>query len=205
MPRRPSYLARDFATKLALLESTRAKVEALFLQVSLARHDVEAVYAGLFIDAFTEFEALIERLFLGLFDGSLRSVTQPTSKMFTVSPRTYCRTVVFDGKNYADWLPVEDKTIPRAERFLTGGVPFTNLLPAEKQNLKNAHLLRNALAHKSDAATNRFLASITQQALLPHEKTPAGYLRTRPQGLAGPTQFEIKMNILAAVAVKLCA
>ena len=205
MPRRPTYLARDFAKKLGLLESTRAKVEALFSPGSLARHDVEAVYAGLFIAAFTEFEALIERLFLGLFDGSLRSVTQPTTKMFAVSPKAFCRAVVFEGKNYADWLPIEEKTIPRAERFLVGGVPFSNLLPAEKQSLKNAHLLRNALAHRSDAATQRFQASITQQALLPHEKTPAGYLRTKPQGSAGPTQFEIQMNILTAVARKLSA
>ena len=205
MPRRPTYLARDFSNKLGLIESTRVKVEGLLSHGPLARHDIEAVYAGLFIDAFTEFEALIEHLFLGLFDGSLRSATQPTTRLFAVKPKTSCRAVVFDGNSYADWLPVEDKAIPRAKRFLAGGIPFSSLLPIEKQDLKGAHLLRNALAHKSDAATQRFLASINQQALLTHEKTPAGFLRTRPQGPNGITQFEIKMNILTTVAIKLCA
>lgn len=205
MPRRPSYLARDFATKLLLLESTRAKVETLHSPGPLARQDVETVYAGLFIDAFTEFEALIERLFLGLFDGSLRSTTQPTTRIFTVTPKTSCRTVVFDGNNYVDWLPIDERTIKRAKRFLTGGIPFTSLLSTEKSNLKSAHLLRNALAHKSDSATKNFLKSINQQALLPHEKTPSGYLRSRPQGTTGPTQFEIKMNILDTISKKLCA
>src|SRR2546421_13103840 len=115
MPRRPTYLARDFSAKLALLEQTRAKVENLLPQGHLVHSDVEAVYAGLFIDAFTEFEALIERLFLGLFDGSLRSVTQPVARLFRVTPKAFSRAVVFDGDSYVDWLPVQDRTIPRAK------------------------------------------------------------------------------------------
>ena len=205
MPRRPSFLARDFSSKLALLEDTRSKVEGLLTQGHLNRKDVEAVYAGLFIDAFTEFEAVIERLFLGLFDGSLQSASQPATRLFRVTPKTFARSVVFDGENYADWLPVEDKTIPRAKRFLNAGIPFSNLLPPEKHALKQAHLLRNAIAHKSDAATKRFLASINQQALLPHEKTPAGYLRTLPQGATGLTQFALTMNALSVTAQKLCS
>lgn len=205
MPRRPSYLAVDFSAKLALLEQTRSKVEAIFTQGNLDRQDVEAVYSGLFIDAFTEFEALIEKLFLGLFDGSLRSASQPAIRLFRVSPNTFSRQVVFDGDNYVDWLPIEEKTILRAKRFLNAGVPFSNLTQTERQALKQAHLLRNALAHKSDAATQRFLSSINQQALLPHEKTPAGYLRTLPQGATGITQFALTMNVLSATAQKLCS
>lgn len=205
MPRRPSYLAGDFSNKLALLERTRSKVEAIFIQGNLDRQDVEAVYSGLFIDAFTEFEALIERLFLGLFDGSLRSVSQPATRRFKLRPNTFCREVVFDGKDYADWLPFDDRTIPKAKRFLNAGIPFSNLTQPEIQALKQAHLLRNALAHKSDAATKRFLSTINQQALLPHEKTPSGYLRTLPQGAAGLTQFALTMNVLSVTAKKLCA
>ncbi len=199
------YLARDFSAKLALLEQTRVKVENLLQQGHLSQSDIEAVYAGLFIDAFTEFEALVECLFLGLFDHSLRSKIQPTTPLFRVTPKSFSRAVVFDGDSYVDWLPVQDKAIPRAKRFLTGGLPFANLALAEKQDLKNAHLLRNALAHRSDAATKNFLSSINQQALLPHEKTPRGYLRSCPQGPTGPTQFGIKMNMLSVIAQKLCA
>jgi hypothetical protein len=205
MPRRPTFLAREFSAKLALLEQTRAKVEVLFPQGHLDRPEVEAVYAGLFIDGFTEFEALIERLFLGLFDGSFRSVTHPATRLFRVVPKAFSRPVVFDGDSYVDWLPVQDRTIPRAKRFLDSGIPFSSLTQPEKQDLKSAHLLRNALAHKSDAATKHFLASINQQALLPHETTPPGYLRSSPQGPNGLTQFGIKMNLLSAVAQKLCA
>lgn len=205
MPRRPSYLANDFAAKLRILDATRVKVESLLSTAQLDRTDVEAVYAGLFIDAFTSFEALIEQLFLGLFDGSLRSVTQPTKGLFKIKPSAHSREVVFAGKEYADWLPLADKTIPRANRFLQNGGPFAQISPSEKTTLKNAHYLRNALAHKSDAATQKFLASINQQALLPHEQLPAGYLRTCPQGPNTNTQFKIAIDALEAVARKLCS
>jgi hypothetical protein len=205
MPRRPLYLARDFSAKLAKLEQTRSKVEALLMQGHVDRCDVEAVYSGLFIDAFTEFEALVESLFIGLSDGSLKSKTQPVTRIFKVSPKAFTRNVIFEGKSYVDWLPMDERTIPRARRFLNGGIPFSNLTQQEKQELKDAHLLRNALAHKSDTATQRFLASINQQALLPNEKTPAGYLRTHPQGPAGLTHFAVTMNALSVTALKLCS
>jgi hypothetical protein len=204
MPRRPTYLSKEFAAKCAALEGTRIKVESLLDSQFLERPDVEAVYAGLFIDAFTEFESLIERLCLGLFDGSLRSAVQPATPLLRVKPASQSRAVLFDGDNYVDWLPLEDRAIPRAKRFLSQGGPFVNLSSAERGTLKNAHLLRNALAHKSDAATRKFLLSINQQALLPHEKTPSGYLRTIPQGGRGPTQFSLILGSLGLVAKKLC-
>lgn len=205
MAKRPGYLARDFSAKLALLEKTRSKVEHLFPQGHLDQGDVEAVYAGLFIDAFTEFEALIENLFIGIFDGSLRSSTQPATRLLRVTPRASSRDVLFDGKEFVDWLPVPDRLMPRAKRFLDSGIPFANINLTETQNLRDAHYLRNALAHKSDAATRRFLASINQQALLPHEKKPAGYLRSSPQGPGGLTQFAIKMSAFDSIAGKLCS
>jgi len=203
MPRRPSYLYKEFSSKLALLEKTRNKVEMLLQQNHLDRQEVEAVYTGLFIDAFTEFEALIERLFIGLFDGSLKSLAIPAKRRFKVRHKSFSREVVYEGQKYVDWIPY-DKTIAKAKRFLIDGVPFSILDEIEKDNIKRAHLLRNALAHKSDTATKRFLESINQQALLPHEKTPSGYLRTSPQGSLGLTQFSITINFLSVTAKKLC-
>ena len=204
MPKRPSYLARQFSIRLTILENTRAKVEILLTRGELDRNDIEAVYSGLFLDAFTEFEALTETLFLGLFDGSLKSAAQPANRLFRITPKSHARSIAFEGKAYVDWLPMEDKTIPRAKRFFDGANPFSCLSSQEKLDLKYAHLLRNALAHKSDAATKGFLATIGQQPLLPHEKSPAGYLRTLPQGPTGPTQFSIKLNSLKSIAQKLC-
>jgi hypothetical protein len=202
MPRRPTFLAREFSKTLAQLDKTRVKVEDLFTKGLLDRDDAEAVYAGLYLEAFTSFEALVERLFLGIFDGSIVSVTQPAVRKFRVTPKAQARDVVFAHKTYVDWLPVQDHLLPRARKFLDSGKPFENLTEAERKDLKDAHLLRNALAHKSDAATKGFEDTIKQLTLLQHERRPTGYLRSCPQGPGTPT---LKMNMLVAVIARLCA
>jgi hypothetical protein len=180
-------------------------MEGLLRSNHITRADIEAVYAGLFIDAFTEFEALIERLCLGLFEGSLKSSRQPATRLLRVSPPSFARDVLFEGDKYVDWLPLEDRAIPRAKRFLRDGIPFSSLDLASRQALKKAHLLRNALAHRSDAATTNFLLSIGQLTLLPHEKTPSGFLRSQPQGAGSSTQFSIALQTMQSAAMMLCA
>jgi len=66
------------------------------------------------------------------------------------------------------------------------------------------HLLRNAVAHKSDSAKSKFEASIQAIPLLPQEKTPIGFLRSKPHGVSGLTQYQIAVLDLEAIAQKLC-
>jgi hypothetical protein len=205
MPRQPFYISKAFSTKLALLESTRVKVERLLPSGNLSKDDVEIVYAGLFLDAFTGFESLIEGLFIGLFDGSLKSKGQPVTRLLRVFPKSAARAVVFGGKEYTEWLPFENGALRHAKLYFSDGKPFSLLTQGEKEELQKAHLLRNAIAHKSDAATQRFLKSISQQSLLPHEKSPTGYLRTSPQGNSSLTRFTIIMQSLDAIARKVCS
>lgn len=204
MPKKTSSLAKDFSNKLALLEDTRARAEALLLTGHLSMDDVEQVYAGLFLDAFTEFEALVENLFIGLFSGTHKSSLPTVRRLFRVLPATKAREIVFEGKLYADWLPFPEYTIPRAKRFLHEGEPFSLLDDNEKGILKKYHLLRNAVAHKSATAKAKFEAAIGNPALTPREKTPKGYLRVLPAGPGGLTQYQIAIAEFQAIANKLC-
>jgi hypothetical protein len=204
MPKKTTGLAKSFSKKLTLLEVTRMRSEALLLAGHLSVDDVEQVYAGLFLDAFTEFEALVENLFVGLFSGTHKSSLLTVRRLFRVLPATKAREVVFEGKIYADWLPFPDCTIPRARRFLHEGEPFSLLDESEKGSLKKYHLLRNAVAHKSASAKEKFEAAIGNPALTLREKTPKGYLRVLPQGKGGLTQYQIAVTELLAIANKLC-
>jgi len=76
MSKKTSSLSNRFAKRAHDLELTRAKAENLLLANSINVADIEQVYAGLFLDIFTEFEALIEDLFLGLLMGRLYSPSQ---------------------------------------------------------------------------------------------------------------------------------
>jgi hypothetical protein len=179
-------------------------MERLLRRGELSVIDVEEVYAGIFLDIFTEFEALIEALFLGLVSRELRTVINPVTQIVTIKPAAKIREIVFSGKSYLDWLPYTDYTIPRAKMYFADGKPFSLLTVSQKDSLKSYHLIRNALAHKSDSATKKFSDMISSLPLLPNEKTPCGYLRSIP-GVRRQTQYEIAVINLQLIAKSLCA
>jgi hypothetical protein len=204
MPSPAANLAAAYLVKVLSLEGTRVKVENLFVRGELAIVDVEQVYAGLFLDVFTEFEALLEDLFLGIVCGSHVSAVASTQRRVEIIPGTLSREICFEGRQYLDWLPLERHTRKRAERFLNNGEPFSRLDTAEEATIERLHLLRNAVAHKSDSSKSKFEASIQGIPLLPQEKTPLGFLRSRPHGRTGLTQYEIAVLDLGMIAQKLC-
>jgi len=198
-----SRLARDYVASIKSLEGTRSKVEDLLNRGELSVSDTEQVYAGLFLSAFTEFEALIEDVFLGILSGTHSSTT--SKRRVKIIPVSLTREILFEGRQYLDWLPLEKHTHKRAKRFLNNGDPFSGLSAAEEKNLERLHFLRNAVAHKSDNAKVKFEASIQHLSLLPQEKTPTGFLRSKPQGSSGLNQYQIAVLALESAAQKLCA
>jgi hypothetical protein len=204
MPSPAANLATAYLVKVRSLDRTRIKVENLFARGELAIIDIEQMYAGLFLDAFTEFEALLEDIFLGIVSGSHVSAVSTTQRRVEIIPVTLSREICFEGRQYLDWLPLEKHTRKRAERFLNNGEPFSRLDAAEEKTIERLHLLRNAVAHKSDSAKSKFEASIQAIPLLPQEKTPIGFLRSKPHGLSGLTQYQIAVLDLEAIAQKLC-
>ena len=109
------------------------------------------------------------------------------------------------GRPYLDWLPYKDQTIPRARNYFNDGKPFTLLTPSQESNLDDYCTIRNALAHKSDSARTKFQRLISGLPLLPHEKSPAGYLRSRPYSMSKQTQYEIAVLELANIANVICS
>jgi hypothetical protein len=66
-------LVNDLVAHLKSLEWTRTKMERLLSEGAIVRRDIEKVYKGLYLDAITSFEGLVEELFLGLLVGRLVS------------------------------------------------------------------------------------------------------------------------------------
>ena len=179
-------------------------MESLFNARHIEVADIEQVYVGLYLDIFTEFEATIENLFLGFLDGSLYSRTYSIRRKAKIKPASMTRQIIFIGRQYLDWLPYRDQTIPRAKRYFEDGKPFTVLTSTQKSNLDDYCTIRNALAHKSISATTKFQALISGLPLLPIQKSPAGYLRSKPYSASQQTQYQIAVLELANIANVLC-
>lgn len=205
MPRLTDSLAATFIMRSKALEKTRSKMETLLSAGHIEVADIEQVYVGLYLDIFTEFEAIIENLFLGLLTGSLYSRTYSIKRKAKIQPVSMTRQVIFMGRPYLDWLPYKDQTIPRARIYFDDGKPFTLLASSQESNLDDYCTIRNALAHKSDSARAKFERLTSGLPLLPHEKSPAGYLRSRPYSTSKQTQYEIAILELANIANVLCS
>lgn len=197
-------LRERFSAHLRYTDSTRRRVEKLHQQGSLYRKDVETVYAGLFLDAFTAFERFIEELFLGLLSGNV------THRLASVSPRASFTSRealwgIVIGPKYADWLPYE-RTLKRAKAYFRAGVPFSRLNGPQEKRLEMLLAIRHVLAHKSYHSQLQFERKVisSHHHLTSQEKTPAGYLRSVYIAAPRTTRYEEAVSDLQVIAAALC-
>ena len=205
MPKHSRTLHNEFSSKVQALDSTRQSFENAFTAHLISDIDIIQGYAGLYLDLFTEFEGLIESLFVGLLSGSVTPNNTSITRKLTIRPVAEIEPVLRGDKRvYMDWLPYPENTIKRANIFFVGGRPFTLLDSNEKNKISTYHKIRNAIAHKSKKASNAFQTIISGLTLLPIESTPQGYLRNIPNPSTGTTQLEIIGNELTSITHKLC-
>tara|TARA_R110002096_G_scaffold51275_1_gene134163 strand:- start:1505 stop:2119 length:615 start_codon:yes stop_codon:yes gene_type:complete len=203
MPSHTVRLHENFENRTNSIERTRAKMELLIALGHIDIQDIEHLYAGLYMELFTEFESLLENLFFGLYTGSFVSPTNTIIRKSKITPKSEIQPVIYGGKSYVNWLPYKEHTLKRAKLFFDAGEPFQQLSNIENNKISEYHIIRNAIAHKSPNSLNKFNDIISTLALLPRERTPTGYLRSMPGG-SGQTQFEIAIVELKLMTQKLC-
>ena len=205
MPKHSRTLHNEFSIKVQALDATRKSFENAFVAHLISDDDIIQGYAGLYLDLFTEFEGLIERLFIGILSDLVTPNNAIVRRKLTIKPVSEIESVLLgERRAYLDWLPYAENTIKRANIYFDGGKPFTLLNNDEKGKITMYHKIRNAIAHKSKKASNEFQKIINGLTLLPIESIPRGYLRNIPNATTGMTQLEIIGNELTAISHKLC-
>ena len=202
MPPRPANeIAQKLKSHLKTLKWTQTKVERLFdPERRLVRRDVERVYEGLYLDAFTFFERSIEELFVALLTNRVAQAGVVSRVHFRSSK--VARDVILGGnRNYVDWFPYE-RTEKRAKAFFRSGQPFTRLTQKDKKKLEELVIIRNAIAHRSRHSIRRFEQLIEGLPLLPRERTPAGFLRSKID--RNTTRFQDYLDVMTDIMQKLC-
>ena len=205
MPKHSRTLHNEFSIKVQALDATRQSFENAFIAHHISDADIIQGYAGLYLDLFTEFEGLIENLFIGILSGSVTPNNTIIRRKLTIKPVSEIEPVLLgERRAYLDWLPYANNTIKRANIYFNSGKPFTLLDDIEKGKITTYHKIRNAIAHKSKKASKEFQDIIDGLTLLPIESTPQGYLRNIPNASTGMTQLEIIGNELTVISHKLC-
>lgn len=199
-----SHVASEVMSRSRGLDQYVTRAEAAYSSGALTLTDLERVYAGAWLSYIRFLERSIERAFLGLLMGRFASSLAGVRPLVSMESERVARAVVNGGRSYADWLPFDQYTKPRARAFFSRGLPFTLLSTQDRAVLRRAHSIRNAIAHESAAALRHFQAECVQDlGLPPRQQRPPGYLRG--QHAVDQTRIQFLMADCNGVMARLCA
>ncbi len=203
MSRQTIDFANEFINHLTALEMTRVKMEELLVRGELDLDDIEQVYSGLYLDIFTSFEGLLENLFFGLLLGKFTSVSPDIVSKVSAQSSPAAHDILFIGKDYLEWLPYQN-TLKRAEVCFENGIPFSRLDDGDKSKLQYYYWIRNAIAHTSDFAQQKFEDKVIRsQIVTPRERKPTGYLRGIFRS-PSQRQYQTIAEEFKAISLKIC-
>lgn len=103
--------------------------------------------------------------------------------------RRMAQALAADGRDYARWDgPTE--VASRAERFFRDGRPYASVLRGVQHTLNDAKTVRNAVAHDSENARQKFEGLVRRElASVPPRRTVGSFLNTVRLGVAPPQSF----------------
>jgi hypothetical protein len=179
-------------------------MDSLHSQGQIVLRDLESVYEALFLRAVTSFEAFLEELFISILREKTTYSQSRVSLRMRAANSAALLEILLQGKDYMQWLPF-NATEQRANLYLKGGRPFSELTNGDKSMMKTITTIRNAIAHRSDFAMRQFETKVIgNQSLLPRERTPAGYLRVAVSSQPPQTKFDSYMGELSRLSAALC-
>ena len=160
---------------------------------------MESLYEGLFLRAVVGFEDLLQDVFFAVLSG--KSSKKAWTPIVTGRMRDL-RRCIFDQKRYLDWLPYRN-TVGRANLYLSHGLPFTLLDDRQKTLLNSIVCIRNAIAHPSEFALEKFRRVVVgNTSLPPKERRPSSFLL----GYSRPShrRYEVYARGLGSIASMFC-
>jgi hypothetical protein len=113
------------------------------------------------------------------------------------------RQIMNAGRPYIDLMPYKECVVV-ATRFLNDAHPFSDVDDSDRNILAQAVLVRNAIAHRSDAALKRFRQQVNGVPSLPrHRQYPGPYLRRFYRANPNATWNDLYLDTVEKVGVKL--
>lgn len=143
-----------------------------------------------FLRAFQSWEVFVEESFI-LYLWGRKPPRGRAPKRYAYPPdhKTAAEWVIPEGRDYAQWTHVK-YVCERAERFFKGGRPYGPVLSGNQNLLDEARIIRNAIAHKSASAREKFEKIVRGKiGVLPPNLTVGGFLGMTAPGTAPPVSF----------------
>ena len=143
-----------------------------------------------FLRAFQAWEVFVEESFVLYLWGQMPPRGRgPKRYAFPPDQKTAAEWVIPEGRDYAQWTHAQ-YVRERAESFFKAGRPFAPVLSGNQHLLDDVRIIRNAIAHKSVGARERFEKVVRDKlGTVPPGMTVGGFLGTIAPGTAPPVSF----------------
>ena len=141
-----------------------------------------------FFRVFSSWEAFLERTFILYMLGQQAPSGRKTHRFGFPPNESAAYEWVADGREYANWTPEHVK--PRAKRLFRDGRPFDPALTSHHNLLFQMKIVRNAIAHESAKARQKFEVLVRNElGALPPDTTVGNFLLTVKPRIAPPQSF----------------
>lgn len=155
-------------------------------QISVKRRDSITELA--FFRAFSGWEAFLEETFILYLLGQQAPRGRKAFRYGFPPGEQAAYEWVAEGRDYAKWTPAEVRK--RADRLFRNGRPFSPVLSSHHNLLSQVRTIRNAIAHDSMDARQKFEALVRNEIqALPPNMTIGGFLLTTKPRSRPPVSF----------------
>jgi hypothetical protein len=184
--RRVSAAQKDFVERIdGLRRLTQRSIGRLRTGVGapkkaeITKAELDVLVEGVFIQAFTSLEELLEDVFL-LYASGKKTVSNKSVKSY-LNPKdiSHARELVKSSMSFLEWNDPE-KMLARFEIFLKSPNPLEHAIKANQTKFRTAKSVRNAITHRSVEAMDRYRRVVQAE------------LRTAPIKLPAPGDFLIR-------------
>lgn len=169
-------LATTYQSRLRRLAGATDRVDAALVTNSVSRTDIDLLYESTFLAAVAEFEATLEEMLVEAVCGP-RPRQSGRYALLKPKSRLAFRTIMLHNRAFNEMLPYA-RTLDLAALYLNERGPFAALSPTDRQTIHESVLIRNAIAHRSGSALQKFRRDVPWVGRLPaNRQRPGPYLR----------------------------
>jgi len=172
---RPGNIGKRYQRALARLRRCGSRIDRLLLGNRIAASECDLLYESVLLNAVARFEGLLNQLLEEFVCGS---ASRKSGHFPLLSPRSRetFREILTGGRPYIELMPY-GRCVEVSQRFLNNGAPFVSVSTTDQALLESIGFIRNAIAHRSDTAMQRFRTRVSGvSSLSPPRRFPGPYL-----------------------------
>ena len=197
--------SNQFVRRVILYRNCCRRIEDQFANKILRVTDVELVYSSSFLSVCSQWETLLaDVIFEAVMGKKSRKSGNQRYAHFT-SRQKLMDILLFPDKDYIS-IPNLKRAEELARLFIQDGRPISAVSATNRTFLQQATWIRNAIAHESDFAMQKFQAKVPGVAALPRSKrSPGAFLRHEFRVSPAQRRYEIYFAAFQAAAIEISA